>query len=32
MNTFDVVDRPPNANVLPCKWVYKYKENGIYKK
>jgi hypothetical protein len=28
MNTFSIVDRPPNANVLPCKWVYKVKEGN----
>ena len=28
MNTFNIVDRPPNVNVLPCKWVYKVKEGA----
>jgi hypothetical protein len=31
MDTFHIVDRPINANVLPCKWIYKLKDNGIYK-
>jgi len=31
MNTFDIIDRPHNVNVLPCKWVYKYKDGGVYK-
>ena len=31
MNTFTVVDRPYNINVLPCKWVFKHKDNGLFK-
>ena len=31
MNTFTIVDISYNVNVLPCQWVYKHNDNGVFK-
>src|SRR5271170_4603748 len=28
VHTYDIVETPPEANVVPCRWVFRRKRNG----